>query len=223
MVNYEEKIKALKEKGIFSQEQVQRVMSSFDKQESKKELDKKRTYILEIVGAIIFGAVLFYMIVMVGSSNDTNSIEDISHTLNAPISASASIQGSFGLIWILVLVVLYVVLYVFSHYFFGKFWHMAREYRVLQDTIYTMQVMKKELLQTAQNLIKDEKEPQGVLISSSIRADVLELIKQIEFDINQKEERLKDIEHRCKIKQHIFPNNLSKLVGKLPLCYSSVE
>ncbi len=217
-MNYEEKIAALKEKGIFSEEQAQRVANSFEKKEAGSLPHTKRTYTLEMVGALLLGSALLYIFIAVGSTGGAGGVEDISHSLNAPIDSGMSGQGSFVLLIVLVTIALYGVLYLYAHKRFRMFWRLAEKMAVLQENIHHTEVMKKELSQTLERLLQEEKEPESVVVSSSIRSDVMETIKETEAFLLAQKEQLTALEKKCLRRQQLFPDSLAKLAGKLPSC-----
>jgi len=217
-VNYEKQIEALKEKGIFSQEQAQRLSDSFEKKAETKQLHSERRYILETVGAGLIGLALLYIFIAVGSSDHAADVEDVAHSLNAPVTSGLSVQSSFVLLMVLLLVVMYGVLYFYAHNRLGMFGHIAEEMAVTQAHIGHIEVMKKELTETLQRLLEEEKEPEHVLLSGTIRGEVAEMIKEMEMLLLSKKEVLKRLQEKCRRRQDRFPDNLAKLAGRLPTC-----
>jgi hypothetical protein len=217
-VNYKTQIEALKEKGIFSQEQAQRLSDSFEKKAETKQLQMKRYYTLEIVGAGLIGFVLLYIFMTISSTTHTNIVEDIAISLNAPVASGISTQNSFILLVILLLVIAYGVLYFYAHNRFRMFWHTVEEIAVTKAHIHHIEVMKKELNEELEKLLSQEKEPKYALLSSTIRNDVAKTYKEIEILLLGEKEQLQVLQEKCLKRQKYFPNSLAKLVGKLPTC-----
>jgi len=217
-VNYKTQIESLKEKGIFSQEQAQRLFDSFEKKAETKQLQMKRYYTLEIVGAGLIGLILLYIFITVSSTTHTDKVEDTALLLNAPVTSGISTQNSFILLVILLLVIAYGVLYFYAHNRFRMFWHTAEEIAVTKAHIHHIEVMKKELNEELEKLLTQEKEPKYALLSSTIRSDVAKTYKEIEMLLLGEKDQLQVLQEKCLKRQKHFPNNLAKLVGKLPTC-----
>lgn len=217
-MNYEARIEALKEKGIFSKEQAQRLGNSFQKREENHTPQRERKYLLEVIGAIVLGVALLYIFISVGSADATSGVEDVSRSLNAPVHSGMSGKSSFVLVLVLLVVSVYGVLYLYAHKRFRMFWHTAEEMAVLEEGIHRAEVMKKELSQTLERLLTEEREPEGVVDSTSIREEVMETFKEMEAHLLSQKEKLERLKQKCRHRQQVFPDTLAKLVGKLPLC-----
>ncbi len=217
-MNYEARIEAMKEKGIFSEEQAQRLAASFEKREENHTTQTERKYMLEIIGMGVIGLAMLYIFISVGSTGGTDGVEDVSRSLNVPLHSGMSGQSSFVLVLVLLVVLVYGMLYLYAHNRFNMFRKTAEEMVVLEESIHQTEVMKKELSQTLERLLREEKEPEGVLVSTSIRGEVMETFKEMEAHVLVQKEKLEQLRQKCRHRQQVFPDSLAKLVGKLPLC-----
>jgi len=208
----------MKEKGIFSEEQAQRLAGSFEKREENHITQTERKYTLEVIGMGVIGLAMLYIFISVGSTGSTDGVEDVSRSLNAPLHSGMSGQSSFVLVLVLLAVLVYGVLYLYARNRFNIFRKTAEEMVVLEESIHQTEVMKKELSHTLERLLREEKEPEGVLVSTSIRGEVMETFKEIEAHLLAQKEKLEQLRQKCRHRQQVFPGSLAKLVGKLPLC-----
>ncbi len=217
-VNYEAKIKALKEKGIFSDEQASRLSASFEKKGVKDISRLERTYLPEIIGVVLLVGVLLYIFIAVGSADTANGIEDVAHSLNGPVSSGIAAQHSFFLLLVLLVVLVYVMLYLYARNRFRMFWRSAEEMRVMKDSLHHTEVMKKELTQKLERLLKEEDQSEITLVTKSTRKYVMETLTELEAVLYSQKEQLNALKAKCRERQHVFPDNLAKLVGRLPSC-----
>jgi ABC-type multidrug transport system fused ATPase/permease subunit len=217
-VNYEAKIAALKEKGLFSKEQAERLSKSLGTSAEITPVSGKRHYWTELFGAVLLVGVLLYLFVAVGSSESLKGVEDISRSLNAPVDSGISAGQSMGVVVLLVAVVLYALFYLYVQSRYRSFWRMAEEIAVLQERIHHTEVMKRELGEKLEGLLAKEREPDGVLLSQSTRGYVMETLTEIDTTLLQLKGRLSQLETRCQKERDLFPANLAKLAGALPTC-----
>jgi hypothetical protein len=217
-VNYEAKIAALKEKGLFTKEQAKRLSNSFGKQTEETAVSGKRYYWLEVFGIILLSSVMLYLFIAVGSSDPVKGVEDISRSLNAPVESGIGAGQSMGLIVLLLSVILYGLLYLYAQSRYASAWRMAGEITLLREKIHHIEVMKRELGERLESLLAHEKEPDGVLLSQSTRGYVMETLSEIEASLLRTKERLVLLETRCRKMQDIFPASLAKLIGEVPSC-----
>jgi predicted Zn-ribbon and HTH transcriptional regulator len=218
MVNYEAKIAALKEKGLFTGEQAERLLSSFGKQAETAPASEKRHDWLGVFGIVLLAGVMLYLFIAVGGSEPAKGIEDISRSLNAPVDSGIGAGQSMGVIVLFLVVVLYGMLYLYAQNRYRSMWRMAEEISVLEETIHHAEVMKRELGERLEALLASEKEPEGVVLSQSTRGYVMETLTEIESTLLRTKERLALLEARCRKGWDIFPANLAKLIGELPSC-----
>jgi hypothetical protein len=217
-VNYEAKIAALKEKGLFTKEQAKRLSNSFGKQTEETVVSGKRYYWLEVFGIILLSSVMLYLFIAVGSSDPVKGVEDISRSLNAPVESGIGAGQSMGVIVLLLLVILYGLLFLYAQSRYASAWRMAGEITLLREKIHHIEVMKQELGVRLESLLAQEKEPDGVLLSQSTRGYVMETLTEIESSLLRTKERLALLETQCRKAQDIFPANLAKLIGEVPSC-----
>jgi len=217
-VNYEAKIAALKEKGLFTKEQAKRLSNSFGKQTEETAVSGKRYYWLEVFGIILLAGGILYLFIAVGSSDPVKGVEDISRSLNVPVESGIGAGQSMGVIVLMFAVILYGLLYLYAQSRYASAWRMAGEITLLREKIHHIEVMKRELGERLEALLAHEKEPDGVLLSQSTRGYVMETLSEIEASLLRTKERLVLLETRCRKMQDIFPANLAKLIGEVPSC-----
>lgn len=219
-MNYREKIEGLKQKGIFTEEQAARLTAS-SRIEEQVSAEHERKFTLEAVGVLLMLGAAVYIFGLAGSTERTNTVEDVSQMLNAPVSSGISSQSSFVLIFLLIAIMLYVTLYLYAHNRFRNFWRMAGEIVQLEESMHHTGVMKKELTEKLEILLKDEKQPEAVLnmqADQNTTVHVMKVLAEMEKDLRSQKKRTDFLRIECKQRQTLFPDNLAKLVGKLPTC-----
>jgi len=144
-VNYNDKIEEFKNRGIFSQAQAEKLSSSF-KRVSKEEVKIEKKRYLEIVGLGLFGLILFYIIVAVSRSSQSDIVQDVSKTLNQTQAVAAMpAVSSFIIILFVLLSGLYIVLYLLAHNRFNAYHKRVRDINVKKASIRLPYYWKKNL------------------------------------------------------------------------------
>ncbi len=232
MVNYNNKIEELKNRGIFSQEQAKKLSDSF-KSSSKQEITIERKRYLDMVGLGLFGFILFYIIIAVSRSSQSNVVQDVSTTLNQTQAvATMPSVSSFMIILFVLLSGLYIVLYVLAHNRFNAFQKMDRDIHVQKASIQHALLMEKELVPKLEAYLSQHMDYKKELkeksldqfISVSIDdADtesqwLMNSYRELQCRLKEERDTLAFLEEECQSSRQIFPDNLAKLVGKLPIC-----
>lgn len=226
MVNYKDKIQELKQKGIFSEKQAEKLSNSFEVSKSDEIVTQKK-YTLEMLGVILLSFAGLYITFFVGSVDNTQIVENTASTLNAPITSGLSSGNSFIIIVILLSVLGYLLLYFLAHNRYNALYSINEKIRDSQQIIHNTNVMKTELGTKIEALLKEqeahEKESKpdmqiNITTQSSSRKYVMQIYTSLEEDILSFKNQLALLETKCSHMQNRFPNNLAKLVGKLPQC-----
>jgi len=232
MVNYNDKIEELKNRGIFSQEQAKKLSDSFENP-SKQEVNIEKKRYLDMVGLGLFLFILFYIIIAVSRSSQSNVVQDVSTTLNQTQAvATMPSVSSFVIILFVLLSGLYIFLYLLAHNRFNDFQKRVRDINVQKSSIHNALLMEKELVPKLEaylsqhlNYKKDLKEKSlDQFISLSIDdadAESLWLMnryQELQRTLKDDRDTLAFLEEECQGIRQTFPNNLAKLIGKLPVC-----
>jgi len=232
MVNYNDKIEEFKNRGIFSKEQAKKLSDSFEKS-SKEEVKIEKKRYLDMVGLGLFGFILFYIIIAVSRSAQNNVVQDVSSTLNQTqaVSTMPSVS-SFMIILFVLLSGLYIVLYALAHNRFNAVQKRVRDIHVQKASIQHALLMEKEFVPKLEayllqymNYKKELKEKSlDQFISVSIDdADtesqwLMNSYQALQRTLKKERDNLAFLEEECQASKQTFPDNLAKLVGKLPTC-----
>ena len=219
-MNYKQKIEELTQKGIFTQEQADKLgVSSPEEKEMVAEVTTGRRFTLEIVGAALVGISLFFISISSTETKSIKTIEDVSHSLNSPISSGITAQNSFLLIFMFIAVALFLFLYLYSQNRYKNFWRMSGEIKQIQSDIHERIIINRELDQTLKSLLKEEK-VQNTLVDTreSSTIHVMNIIEEKKESLRFQKEKLNLVQEKCNRDKKILPGMLAKLVGKLPLC-----
>ncbi len=226
MVNYKNKIEELKQKGIFTQEQAEKLTGSFEKSDSNT-IVLKRKFTLEMIGVallLFFGG---YIVFAVWGADYTQIVENTANTLNTPIDAGVNSSSSFIMIVIFLVLVAYLSLYFLVHNRYNALHRIIERIQVLQESIHNANIMKVELgakLETLakeqDNHEKDHKPDMEIKIDGqgSTREYVMRFYGMLEEEIRLDKDQLALLEAKCANWKNRFPNTLAQLVGKLPQC-----
>lgn len=232
MVNYNDKIEELKNRGIFSQAQAQKLSSSFEKS-SKQEVKIEKKRYFEIVGLGLFGFILLYIIIAVSRSSQSNIVQDVSNTLNQTQAvATMPAASEFILIVFVLLSGLYIVLYLLAHNHFNAYYKNVRDINVKKASLRHALQLEKELvpkleayLSQHMNYNKEINKKRLNQIVSLDRDDaddasqwLMRSYKELQLTLKEEREILAFLEEECQRSRQTFPGNLAKLIGKLPAC-----
>ncbi len=223
-MNYKERIEALQQKGIFSEAQAEKLASSFEAPVEKEQTEERKRWTLDIVGAVLLAAVLFYTLGALLTDTPSTAVENVSDTLNS-VSTSGIGSGSTALLIVLFTGSLfYLFLYLLAHQRYHKAIRMIEEKKVLMQTLHHSEVMKKELGEKMEILLKQEGRRADIEIASdemqSDKVFVMSVFREREEEIQSKKESLSKLETACQAYLKTFPNSLALLVAKLPECHS---
>lgn len=141
-MNYKNKIEELTLKGIFSEEQASRLSGSFSKT-SVSTIEMTRKYSLEMIGIVLMLIVALYMFLVVGISVHNNAIEDVSKSLNAPLSSGIGFGNSFFIVYVLCLVGFYLILYFLAQNSVNRFQNRYSKIIALKRSIGHTVLMEK--------------------------------------------------------------------------------
>lgn len=225
-MNYKDKIEELKAKGIFSQEQASRLSGSFS-EISENIVPMTRKYSLEMIGIVLVCIVALYMVVVVGISTQNNIIEDVTESLNTPLSSGIGFGSSFVLICLLCIVGLYLVLYFLAQNAVNRFQNKYSKITALKRSVSHTVLMEKELsmkLEGYWNDVKKHKkeniEPSmlQIKINATDEEYVMHSYKEVQMSLKVEKDTLAYLEEECQSMQDTFPSNLAKLIRSLPSC-----
>ncbi len=224
MVNYKNKIEELKQKGIFTKEQAEKLTNSFQKSDSDK-IVLKRKFTLETIGVALLLFFLGYIVFAIWGADHAPIVENTANTLNAPIDVGSG--SSFIMIVIFLVLVAYLSLYFLAHNRYNAFYRIVERMQVLQESTHNANIMKLELGAKLEALAKEqdnyEKDRKlGIEIKiggqDSPREYVMRFYGVLEEEIRLCKDQLVLLEAKCAYWKNRFPNTLAQLVGKLPQC-----
>ena len=217
-MNYKQKIEELTQKGIFTEEQAEKLKGSSSK-EKETESKSTRYFTLELLGIVLLFLSAVYIFISVGSAENMNTVEDVAHSLNVPVQSGLTVQNSFLLVFLLLVAVLYLFLYLYAQNRYKNFWHMTGEIRQVESDIHERIVIEKELTKTLKNFLEDEKK-NDVFVDTEENSTVhvMKIIEEMKKAIRSQKEKMKALQEECKRKEKLFPDTLAKLIGKLPYC-----
>lgn len=231
-MNYNDKIEELKSRGIFSQEQAQTLSDSF-KKFSKQEVKIEKKRYFDMVGLGLFTFILFYIIIAVTRSSQSDIVQDVSSTLNQTQAvATMPAVSSFMIMLFILLGGLYIVLYLLAHNRFNACQKRVRDINVQKDSIRHALLMEKELvpkleayLSQHMNYKKEIKEKSLNQVISLVIGDaddtsqwLMHSYKELQLALKEEREILAFLEEECQRSKQTFPDNLANLIGKLPTC-----
>ena len=232
MVNYNDKIEELKNRGIFTQAQAEKLSSSFERSsEQKVKIEKKRYF--EIVGFGLFSFILFYIIIAVSRSSQSDTVQNVSSTLNQTQAVTTMPAVSSFIIMLFVLLSgLYIILYLLAHNRFNAYQKRVRDINVQKAALQHALVLEKELMPKLEaylsqhlNYKKEMKQKSlNQVISLAIGdADdeslwLMNSYKELQLTLKAEREALAFLEEECQRSRQTFLDNLAKLIRKLPIC-----
>lgn len=221
-MNYKDKIEALKEKGIFSQEQAYKLEKSFAKTTNNTVITRK--YSLEMIGVALVVLISLYMFFVVGLLVQDSAIEDVSKSLNTPLSSGISSGSSFFLIYVLCIIGLYLFLYFLAHNAVNRFESRYAKMEALKRSIKHTTLMEQELSVKLKNSVYEEKGGKDFTIRVDInnknenREYAMRIYKELQERLKEEKDALALLEEKCQAMQDTFPSNLAKLIRSLPSC-----
>lgn len=221
-MNYKDKIEALKEKGIFSQEQAYKLEKSFAKTTNNTVITRK--YSLEMIGVTLVVLISLYMFFVVGLLVQDSAIEDVSKSLNTPLSSGISFGSSFLLIYVLCIIGLYLFLYFLAHNAVNRFESRYAKMEALKHSIKHTTLMEQELSVKLKNSVYEEKGEKDFTIRVDInnknenREYAMRIYKELQERLKEEKDALAILEEKCQAMQDTFPSNLAKLIRSLPSC-----
>lgn len=221
-MNYKDKIEALKEKGIFSQEQAYKLEKSFAKTTNNTVITRK--YSLEMIGVTLVVLISLYMFFVVGLLVQDSAIEDVSKSLNTPLSSGISSGSSFFLIYVLCIIGLYLFLYFLAHNAVNRFKSRYAKMEALKHSIKHTTLMEQELSVKLKNSVYEEKGEKDFTIRVDInnknenREYAMRIYKELQERLKEEKDALAILEEKCQAMQDTFPSNLAKLIRSLPSC-----
>lgn len=221
-MNYKDKIEALKEKGIFSQEQAYKLEKSFAKTTNNTVITRK--YSLEMIGVALVVLISLYMFFVVGLLVQDSAIEDVSKSLNTPLSSGISSGSSFLLIYVLCIIGLYLFLYFLAHNAVNRFKSRYAKMEALKHSIKHTTLMEQELSVKLKNSVYEEKGEKDFTIRVDInnknenREYAMRIYKELQERLKEEKDALALLEEKCQAMQDTFPSNLAKLIRSLPSC-----
>lgn len=221
-MNYKNKIEALKAKGIFSEEQASRLENSFAKTTNDTVIARK--YSLEMVGIAMAMLVALYMFFVLGLSVQESAIEDVSKSLNTPLSSGIGFGSSFFLIYVLCIMGLYLFLYVLAHNAVNRFENRYAKMEALKHSIRHTTLMEKELSVKFKDNVYEEKGKKDITVHVNINSKNKEkeyamcIYKELQESLKEEKDALALLEEKCQAMQDTFPSNLAKLIRSLPSC-----
>jgi len=231
-VNYNDKIEELKNRGIFSQEQAEKLSSSFERSSEQEVKTEKKRY-LEIVGLGLFGFILLYIIIAVSRSSQSDIVQDVSSTLNQTQAvATMPAVSSFIIILFVLLSGLYIVLYLLAHNRFNAYQKRVRDINVQKASLRHALLMEKELIPKLEAYLSQRMDYKKEIKEKSLNqvislaigdADdesqwLMHSYKELQLALKEERKTLAFLEEECQRSRQTFPDNLAKLIGKLPAC-----
>jgi hypothetical protein len=200
-VNYDQRIEILLQKGIFSEEQAQKLSATLNPQGDKSALNEEKRWSLDFIGFILFVSILLYIFFSFVASPASQHVEDISKSFNNTSVSGIGADSTLLFISLFIIVLLYTFLYFLAHQRYNKVLKLLKQKNLLQQKLHYKEVIKKEL---------NEKLEQDYVRS---------VYYGIEDEIYKIKSELAEVEGLCHSYLKTFPNSLALLVAKLPQCH----
>jgi len=188
---------------------------------------------LDIAGLGLFGFILLYIIIAVSHSSQNDIIQDVSTTLNQTQAvATMPAVSSFMIMLFVLLGGLYIVLYLWAHNRFNACQKRVRDINVKKASMRHALLMKKELVPKLEAYLSQhmgykkeikEKSLNQVISLAIGEADdasqwLMHTYKEVQLTLKEERDTLAFLEEECQHSRQTFPDNLAKLIGKLPPC-----
>lgn len=224
-MNYKERIEALIDKGIMTEEQATRLNHSISIPQI--ETTQKRSYTMQWIGALL--ALLIGIYWVTTNTQTQPRVENVSEILNTPASAGIQTGSQMMMIVLLGLVVGYLILYVIAFRRHGYLLNLHRDISFFRKAIHVGELFKKELSQKLETLLgnaythKESLESQAMIqLESDDQTTqlVIQTYKEVEYDLKAQKEQLLWLEAECSKRTQHFPDTLALLVGKFPPCHT---
>ena len=220
-MNYKDKIEALKAKGIFTKEQASKLEKSFAKTTNDTVITRK--YSLEMIGIALVVLGALYMFFVLGLSVQDSAMEDVSKSLNVPLSSGIGFGSSFFLICLSCIVGLYLLLYFLAQNAVNRFQNKYVKMQTLKHSIRHTTLMEKALSARLENSMKEASKKELTLhvnINSKNEKTeyAMHIYKELQERLKEETDALALLEEACQAMQDTFPNNLAKLIRSLPSC-----
>ncbi len=175
------------------------------------------------MGVVLLVVGLVYIVGMFLTKIPSPTVENVAVSLN---SVSSSGIGSGSAVLFIALFIgsaLYLFLYLLAHQKYHKAIKMIEEKKVLMQTLYHSEAMKKELDEKVEMLLQQEKPRADIeVVTGETQRDkvfVMSLERDMEEEIRSVKISLSMLESDCHAYLKTFPNSLALLVSKLPECH----
>ena len=208
-MNYEERIAALKAKGILSESDADRLQSTLKQQAT--ELLKARHYMLETIGIVLLGAVVVYLLMQAGAAEGSGAVEEVSRTLNA---SRTGVSASHALLLLLAgfVAVAYLGLYALVHRFYNALWRMQEEMIATGVLIADLEVRQSDMHTKSQQLLSQEGG------SKKAAKTAMQIGAELDRELGELQRIYASLQAVCRQKHRAFPYTMAALAGRLPEC-----
>ena len=209
-MNYEARIAALRAKGILDEEDATALQSTLHKKLTA--LPKKRSYTLEMIGIVLLGAIVSYLVLHIGMVESSESVENVSKTLNAS-RAGVSASHSFLLLLAGFLAVVLLGLYGLVHHYYNLLWRIEEEMIATGALITDLEVRQSDMDKKLQNLASQQEDRKGKTTKTA-----MEITKILDSELGEMQRYYAALQAECRQKRRAFPYTLAAMAGKLPEC-----
>ncbi|WP_456393488.1 hypothetical protein [Nitratifractor sp.] len=221
-MNYRERIERLREKGIFSDDQVRRLEASFSEGEIPSPAEPKRG-MLEIGGLLLVAALMVGFGYGAAATMSGPQIpQEVAATLDAASGSGIAAGSALWVVLGMIALGLYLLFYMIVRYGYRRLWSLwlDRE-RVLADHrgLLAMEEALTERLETMrQKPSEGMKSPDGLYLDAGdeARSFVMQTVKDLSYESQDLQQRSEELKMRYQRFKKSLPGSLATLAGTLP-------
>ncbi len=208
-MNYEERIAALKAKGILDEADVSTLRSTL--KEKTAAVPKRRSYLLETVGLLFVGTVVVYLVLQVGTLENASNVEEVSRTLNA---SRTGVSASHTLLLLLAGFFAATLLgtYLLAHHCYNHLWWIEEQRIATGALIADLEVRQFKTAEKLQRYISQEHSGEKAVKTA------MQITATLDRELGEMQAEYAGLQAACRQKRGAFPCKLATLVGNLPAC-----
>ncbi len=208
-MNYEARIAALKAKGILDEADADALQSTL--KETVTALPKTRRYSFEMIGIVLLGAIVAYLLFQAGLAEGSGEVEEVSRTLNAS-RAGVSATHSLLLLFTGFVTAAFLLLYALIHRYYNALWHIQEEMIAIGVLIADLEARQSAMHTKSQQLLSRENSgKKGAKTAMQIGAE-------LDRELGELQRSYASLQAECRQKRTAFPYRLAAMAGRVPEC-----
>jgi len=209
MVNYETRVAALEAKGILDKNDANLLKRSL--KQNVATLPKRRNYLFEMVGLLLFGAITFYLALQVGMVESDGSIEDVSQTLNA-LRSGMSTSHTFLLFLLGFGTATYLGLYLLVHRYYNAWWRIQEQMSAAGMLIADLETRQSQMDERLRMLASQAQN------GKKTAKTVMQITAELDRELGVLQQEYAALQAECRQKRVAFPYTLAAMAGIPPEC-----